>query len=117
MKKFLFAAALILSLSACSTQRFVLDPNVPEHPTYSGVSHYWFWGLLQTDRINPERHCGTNGVAALETKDEFWSVLATSVVGIFWAPHPYNVYCKEPEHSYTPRKNQTYRGYDAYGAY
>ncbi|MCQ2966272.1 MAG: Bor family protein [Alphaproteobacteria bacterium] len=112
MKKLLFAFALMLSVSACSTQRFVLDPNVPEHPTYSGISHFWFWGLFQTDRINPEMHCGTNGIAALETKDSYLSIL-----GIIWAPRPYKIYCKDPSRSYTPRHDQTYRGYDAYGAY
>ena len=115
MKKLFLTLALLVSLTACSTQRIVLDPNVPEYPTKSGVNHFWFWGLGQTRKIDPALTCGMNGVAAVETKDTFWSILATSFLGLVWAPRPYNVYCRVP--SYTPRQSPSYRNYDTYGGY
>ena len=90
-----FCALCIIGLSACSTQRFNVNPNpiVADEPSYEGTNHFLFWGLGQTQTMNPGSACGPQGVNRIEAKETFLNGLLNALTFGIYAPRQYAVYC------------------------
>lgn len=92
MRKILAILGICATLSACSTQRFVLNGH-PTIPTKEGTAHFVFWGIGQEKLIAPEEVCGKN-VAAVETFYSFWNGVASALTFGIYSPNSYAIYCK-----------------------
>lgn len=98
MKRFIalvFCALAFAELSACSTQRFEINPNpvTMSMPSYEGTNHFVFWGIGQEQTLYPGNACGPEGVNRVEVQKSFINGLfATLTLGIY-APRSYAVYC------------------------
>lgn len=100
MKKIIVIALTGLFLSSCATQRFTVDGSVrrevpKSNPHYSKWSHFFVYGIGQTDFNNAAKMCAKDGgVDYVETKLTF----AQGVVRLFtfgiYTPRTVNVYCK-----------------------
>ena len=64
MRNLCLIGLIVFCLSACSMQRFEINQQVPEYarPSYTGTSHFIFWGLDQSQVLNPGKACGSAGV-------------------------------------------------------
>lgn len=88
-------ALSIIALSACSTQRFDINPNpiASNQPSYEGTSHFMFWGWRQTQTMRPGRACGVEGVNRVETRQSAVNALLTIITLGIYSPRDYAVYC------------------------
>ncbi len=94
MKKLLMISAVALALSGCCSQKFtVVGTTVPTVPTYTGVSHFIFWGLGQSLTVDPKEICGSKGIRSIETHMTFIDGVANSITFGIYAPRSYSVYC------------------------
>ena len=95
MKKLFAISVLILSLAACSTQKFELDTTSHTSiPTYEGTSHFVFWGIGQEKQLYPAEVCGARGISSVETHDSFLNGLFSVITWGIYSPRDYAVYCK-----------------------
>lgn len=95
MKKLFAISVLVLSLAACSTQKFELDTTSHTSiPTYEGTSHFVFWGIGQEKKLYPAEVCGARGVASVDTHDSFVNGLFSAITWGIYAPRSYAIYCK-----------------------
>lgn len=95
MKKLFAISVLVLSLAACSTQKFELDTiSHTSIPTYDGTSHFVFWGIGQEKQLYPVEVCGTRGISSVETHDSFLNGLFSVFTWGIYSPRDYSIYCK-----------------------
>ena len=102
MKKFLYVALLTCALTACSTQRFLIDPTRAKfEPDYSKMQVFYLWGMTpQPIDADVKRICGNvNNLAMLETISSGVDVVITYLTLGLVNPRTANVYCKN---TYTP---------------
>ncbi len=95
MKRYLFVFLSLLSLTACSHQRFNFSDKQPVTYPYETKSNFFVAGIGQTDNINVKEICGS--VADVETIETSYSftdgILSLFTYGI-WSPKTYKVWCK-----------------------
>ena len=80
-------------LAACATQDFEIGSRSGGQLVVDKTSHFVFWGLGQTDRINPARACG-GAVAHVETELTVPNYLLTLVTLGIYSPRQHRIYCK-----------------------
>ena len=92
-----FCVLTIIGLSACSTQRFNINPNPisTEMPSYEGTNHFLFWGIKQIQTMNPGVACGPQGVNRVEVEETFFNGLLRTVTLGIYSPRSYAVYCND----------------------
>lgn len=95
MKKILGMCMVLLMLSACSTQKFGLSPQVNTIPSYEGTSHFVFWGIGQEKKYDPVEICGYRGVNAIDTHTSFLDGFLGALTWGIYAPESYAIYCNK----------------------
>lgn len=100
MRKFLIlgiCALGIVTLSACSTQRFDINPNpiMAQNPSYEGTNHFILWGISQVQTMRPGAACGPQGVNRVEVQETFLDGLFGTITLGLYAPRHYAVYCND----------------------
>lgn len=100
MKK-LFIAFLILTLSSCASQTFLVNPAIKREvpvgsPHFSKWSHFFVGGIGQTDFRNAADLCKENGgVGFVEAKQSFAQGFVTVVTYGIYSPRTVNIYCNK----------------------
>jgi len=100
MRKFLIlglCALGMIALSACSTQRFDINPNpiMSQTPSYEGTNHFVLWGISQIQTMRPGDACGPQGVNRVEVQETFVDGLLKGLTLGLYAPRHYAVYCND----------------------
>lgn len=101
MKKILVSCLIVLSIASCATQTFSINPKtkreVPNgEPHFSKWSHFFIGGIGQSDFRNPAEMCKENeGVAFVETKQNFGQVIVGLVTWGIYTPRTMNIYCNK----------------------
>lgn len=100
MKK-LFLILALLSLAACSTQRFSVSSTTKRQtpssvPHFTTTSHFFFWGIDQTDFRNAIDMCKDNGGPAfVEVKQSFAQGFFTAITYGIYSPRTMSLYCNK----------------------
>ena len=82
-------------LVACAKQDFEIGSWAGGRLAVDQTSHFVFWGVGQTDRINPVRACdGADKVAHVEAELTVPNYLLAVVTLGIYAPRQYRIYCK-----------------------
>jgi hypothetical protein len=101
MKKILILALLATLTFSCSTQRFSVNPSVKreepsKNPHFTQWSHFFVWGIGQTDFTNAAQMCKDNGgVDFVETKLTFAQGLIGGITYGIYSPRNISVYCNK----------------------
>jgi hypothetical protein len=95
MKKAMFIFATLLILSSCCRQRFLIDDNAKTIPTYTGTSHFIFWGLGQEEKIDPKEVCDSGKISNVETHLSFLNGLLSGITYGIYSPRNYEIFCEK----------------------
>jgi len=85
---------MALTFIGCANQKFLIENGDQTIPTYTGTSHFIFWGIGQTNKINPNEICGTKGVSNISTEHTFVDGLLQGITYGIYYPMTYRIYCK-----------------------
>lgn len=98
MRKYIISiccALTLIGLTACSVQRFEINPqqSIADMPSYEGTDHFVFWGLGQMETMHPGEACGPEGVNRVEVQEMFADGLLRILTLGIYSPRHYAVYC------------------------
>lgn len=97
MNKIRFLATLVFMfiIIGCANQKFLMENKDPGIPTYEGTSHFLFYAIGQTKKINPDEVCGSKGVTAVETEVTVLNGLCQGITFGIYYPMTYRIYCNK----------------------
>lgn len=93
MKMILIVLVSVL-LSACATQKFVINQNSTNVPNIDEVQAFFINGLGQTQQIDAASVCGSaNNIAHVEVQQTFIDVLLGALSAGIYTPRNARVFC------------------------
>jgi hypothetical protein len=87
--------AITFTFNGCATQKFLMEGKDPTIPTYEGTSHFFLYGIGQTNKVNPEEICGSKGINTVETNITFLNGLCQGITYGIYYPMSYKIYCNK----------------------
>jgi Bor protein len=94
MQKYILLSLVLLSLSACARQEFLLNQSssagVNKH---TKMQHFFIGGIGQTQEISTKEYCGTKDVAIIATERSVLDILINVFQGIY-TPRTIEIHCK-----------------------
>ena len=96
MKRLMIFSALLFSLSACSTQRILLnsEDRTTTPDSYEKSQPFFIYGIGQSQDFDVAQACGKKKPTRIETSQTFIDGLVGVVTFGIYTPRSIEVYCR-----------------------